>query len=162
MYEPDTILTLKEQKPPVKVAKKEDPDTGRVRKAHEIPFPYNKVRVVGTSPVDHSGGGAGTWEGVAARGVIIEPLSGFGSTLDEPYGKLQKLYDVTEVPSNEVIIEPVKIIRPTSGSAGPTPEEVFAVKAPGKAPEPGQTRGRTSPLGDLPPEDNPNASPLGE
>jgi hypothetical protein len=162
MYEPDTILVLKEQKPPVKVAKKEDPDTGRVRKAHEIPFPYNKVRVVGQSPVDHGAGRGGSWDGTGARGVIIEPLTAFGSTLDEPYGKLQKLYDVESIPSNEVIIEPLKVIRPTSGSAGPTPEEVFAKESPGVPPKAGQIRGRTSPLGDVAPDDDPNASPLGE
>lgn len=162
MYEPNTILTLKEQRPDQEVPARVDPDSGRKRPKYKLPFPYNRVRVVGESPVDHGMRGGG-WEGVGARGVIIEPLSGHGSNLDEPYAKLQKLYDVESIPTNEVIIEPVKIIRPTSGSAGPTPEEVFAETSPGTPPEPGQIRGRTdpNPLGDVP-ADEASASPLGD
>jgi len=163
MYEPNTILKLKEQRADTEVPAKVDPDDPtRKRPKHKIPFPYNKVRVVGQSPVDHGAGRGGSWDGVGATGVIIEPLTGHGSTLDEPYGKLQKLYEVESIPTSEVIIEPVKIIRPTSGSAGPTPEEVFAVKAPGKPPEAGQARGRTSPLGEVEADPAPDASPLGD
>ncbi len=162
MYEPNTILTLKEQHPDIVVPQKEDPDTGRIRKQHKIPFPYNKVRVVGRSPVDHGQRGGG-WEGVGAAGVIIEPLTGFGSNLDEPYGKLQKLYEVTEIPTNEIEVTPVRVIRSTSQSAGPTPEEVFAVSSPGTPLKDGETRGRTpfkSPLPDV--EDETETSPLGK
>ena len=165
MYEPNSILVLKEQRPDEEVPARQDPDDPkRKRPKHKIPFPYNKVRVVGVSPVDHTGGKGGTWEGVGARGVILEPLTGHGATLDEPYGKLQKLYNVESIPTNEVIIEPVRIIRPTSGSAGPTPEEVFAVESPGTPPEPGQIRGRSprSPLGDDLEEDTGSGSPLGD
>lgn len=164
MYESNTILELKEPRPDVKIPKKEDPDTGRVRPAHTLPFPYNKVRVIGRSPVDHSGGAQGTWSGAAATGVIIEPLSGFASTLDEPFGKLQKLYKVIEVPSNEVEVVPIRVIRSDlTTSAGPTPEDVFAEKAPGKPPEEGQIRARTgvSPLGEVE-ADNAPRSPLGD
>lgn len=160
MYEPNTILKLKDPKPDIEVPAKVDPDNPeRKRPKHKVPFPYNRVRVVGQSPVDHGAGRGGSWEGVGSTGVIIEPLSGHGSNLDEPLGKLQKLYDVESIPDNEIIIEPVRIIRPTSGSAGPTPEEVFAIEAPGKPPEEGQVRGR-SPLPDV--EDDTPTSPLGE
>jgi hypothetical protein len=53
------------------------------------------------------------------------------------------------------------VIHSTSQSAGPTPEEVFAEKAPGTPPEEGQKRGRTpfkSPLDD--PRKPAKASPL--
>jgi hypothetical protein len=160
MYEPGTILKLKKQREDTEVPAKVDPDTDRKKAKHRIPFPYNKVRVVGRSPVDHGQFGGG-WEGVGAAGVILEPLTGHGSTLDEPYGKVQKLYEVESIPTNEVVVEPLRVIRPTSGSAGPTPEEVFAVEAPGVAPEEGQSRGRTSPFEDVE-ADDPAASPLGE
>lgn len=133
MYEPDTILSLKTQRDP-------DPETGEE-------FPYNEVRVVGVSPISH--GGNSEWSGTAAAGVIITPLTNFGSTLDEPFGKLQALYDVKEIPVREVDADPkIRVIHSTTASAGPTPEEVFAVEAPGTPPEPGQRRARTSPLED--------------
>lgn len=138
MYESDTILTLKKPRDP-------DPETGEE-------FPYNKVKVIGQSPVSHAGrDSGGNWEGVNAAGVIITPLSSFGSTLDEPYGKLVALYDVAELPETTVDLAPqVRVINSTSGSAGPTPEEVFEQEAPGVPPEEGQRRGRTrtSPLDD--------------
>lgn len=158
MYEPGTVLKLKKQREDIKVPEKTDPDTGRTRKAHTLPFPYNLVRVVGESPVDHGGRPDAQWSGVGARGVIITPLSGFGSTLDEPFGKLQALYDVEEVPTKVVEIAPIRVINSTTADAGPTPEEVFAVEAPGTPPEEGQIRGRTSPLGDV--EDDSVKSPL--
>lgn len=136
MYEPGSILTLKEPRPPEKNEKDE-----------EIEFPYNRVEVVGQSPINH-GVTASEWSGAAAdgQGVIIKPLTSFGSTLDEPYGKLKELYDVESIPQHEApAAQPVKVVNATSGSAGPTPEEVFATEAPGKKPEPGQRRGR-SPL----------------
>lgn len=145
MYEQDTILELKQQRDP-------DPETGEE-------FPYNRVRVVGPSPINH-GVASAEWTGAAGAGVIITPLSNFGSTLDEPYGKLTALYEVAEVPVRETDATPkIRVVNSTSQSAGPTPEEVFAVKAPGKPPEPGQKRARTSPLGDDP-RPAANASPL--
>jgi hypothetical protein len=132
MYEPDTILTLKEQREP-------DPET-------EEEFAYNRVRVVNESPVAHD---RGDWQGADARGVIIVPLSNFGGTLDEPFGKLRELYDVESIPEHTAPVEqPVRVINQGTASAGPTPEEVFAAEAPGTPPEDGQTRGRTSPLGE--------------
>lgn len=145
MYAKDTILVLKEQKGA-------DTETGEE-------FPYNRVEVVGVSPVSHSH--RGEWEGGSAEGVLLRPLTNFGATLDEPFGKLQTLYDVESIPDpNEVeVAQKIKIIDGTSAQAGPTPEEVFAEEAPGKAPEQGQKRARTSPLGDAPPPNS--GGPLG-
>lgn len=145
MYEQGTILELKEQRAPDKETKE--------------PFAYNRVQVVGPSPVSYEG--ISEWSGVAARGVIITPLSNFGGVIEEPLGKIQAMYNVVEVPVKEMEIAPkVRIIDSSSAAAGPTPEEVFAEKAPGTAPEPGSRRTRTSPLGDDP---RPKASdgPLG-
>lgn len=161
MYEPGTILELKEPRPDEEIPARKDPDTGRTRPKQKLPFPYNRVRVLGQSPVDHSGGAAGTWSGAAARGVLIEPLSGFSANLDEPLGKLQKIYKVVETPKREVEVAPIRVIPAHTDAAGPTPEEVFQVKSPGVPPKPGQIRGRTSPLGDV--EDDDRArSPLGD
>lgn len=135
MYATDTILTLK-------VQRENDPETDEV-------FPYNKVRVVGQSPVQHTS--RGDYEGDDAKGVIIVPIANFGGTLDEPFGKLRQLYDVTEVPVVEIAApSPIRVIDSSTAAAGATPEEVFQAEAPGVAPEPGQTRGRTpiSPLDD--------------
>jgi uncharacterized GH25 family protein len=134
MYANDTILKLKKQRKP-------DPET-------KEKFPYNQVRVIGQSPVSHVH--KGDWTGADAEGVIIVPLTNFGSTLDEPFGKLRTLYEVESVPEVTVqVATQVRVIDSSTAAAGQTPEEVFAEKAPGVAPEPGQVRGRTSPLGDV-------------
>jgi hypothetical protein len=146
MYESNTILTLKEQRDP-------DPETGEV-------FPYNEVKVIGASPISH--GGNGEWSGQAAVGVIIVPTANFGSTLDEPLGKVQALYDVKFVPVNEIEVAPkIRVYDSATAAAGQSPEEVFAEKAPGAAPAEGQSRGRTamSPLAD--PRPAANDGPLG-
>lgn len=134
MYAADTILALKVPRDP-------DPET-------DEPFAYNKVRVVGESPVSHAN--KGNWSGGDAVGVIVVPLSNFGGTLDEPFGKLVTLYDVESVPEKVVneAAPKVRVINSSTAEAGPTPEDVFKKEAPGKAPEPGQKRGRTSPLGE--------------
>lgn len=151
MYAPDTILKLKDPKPPTKVPAKKDPDSGRTRKAHEVPFAYNTVRVIGRSPIGHVEGDPG---------VLIEPLTYHGSTLDEPLSKIQRLYDIESEPVNEIVVEPIKVIRADTREAGPTPEDVFAVESPGVPPEEGQIRARTSPLGDDLPDEP--SSPLGD
>lgn len=130
MYEADTILTLKEQREP-------DPETNEA-------FPYNRVRVVGESPVGHQN--KGDWTGPDAAGVIIVPLTNFGGTLDEPFGKLKELYDVESIPEHVAPAQPqVRVVNPAQ--QGPTPEEVFATEAPGAASVDGE-RVRTSPLGE--------------
>lgn len=136
MYATDTVLTLKQQRDP-------DEETGEE-------FPYNKVRVIGVSPVSHQH--KGDWTGQDAEGVIVTPLTNFGATLDEPFGKLRTLYEISEVPDVEVVTEVrVKVIDSSTAAAGETPEEVFAREAPGTAPEEGQIRARTprSPLGEM-------------
>lgn len=137
MYAKDTILVLKEQRPP-------DEETGE-------PFPYNKIRVIGESPVSRANDEG--WEGSDADVVLAEAVSNFGAVLDEPYGKLKVLYDVESIPEPvEVAAQPVvRVIDSQSAEAGQTPEEVFAAEAPGQPPEPGQKRARTgvSPLGEV-------------
>lgn len=145
MYEPDTILKLKEQR---------DPDE------HGNAFPYNLVKVIGASPVVHSGQ-AQEWVGAQGQGVMIQPCGdGFGATLDEPFGKLQQIYDVESVPVHEIEVQ--KIIVKTPAQMGPSPEEVFAALA-----EPSDNEGgrrwvpeaqRVSPLPDERPKAT--ASPL--
>lgn len=127
MYEPDTILVLK--KPKTKGTPPQgDPESEDYVPASEDykPFPYDRVRVLGQSPISHSGEG---WSGEANQGVIIAPLTEFDRTLDEPYGKLLALYNVESIPVHEAPADPVRVINPTSGSAGPTPEEQFAQSA---------------------------------
>lgn len=146
MYEPDTILKLKEP-----------------RSTEDTPFAYDQVKVLGQSPINYAK--TSEWAGAAAQGVIIAPLTEFDRTLEEPYGKLQALYVVESIPTHEApAAVPVKVINSTSGSAGPTPEEQFAETAPGIPPEPGQRRGRTSRAEQPSPLDAPvpSESPLGE
>lgn len=153
MYEPGTILELKEQRP-------NDEETNE-------PFPYNRVRVIGESPINHSAGAESEWEGAAGAGVLLAAESNFGATLDEPLGKLQAIYDVVSVPETLVDQTPqIRVIQSTTASAGPTPEEVFAKEAPSDpdAPRrPGDIKrakeaAAASPLED--PRPKRNASPL--
>ena len=173
MYEPETILKLKVPRtvgtPPVgtpSVGKKGEkgyvPASEDYQPASEDfkPFPYDRVRVIGQSPINHGSVGAG-WEGTEAQGVIVTPLEGFGSTLDEPYGKLRELYEVESLPSNEVVLEvPVRVVNSTSGSAGATPEEVFKEKA--SVPDQPHRRRRVkeSPLGETVKPADPSPIPV--
>jgi hypothetical protein len=133
MYADNTILTLKVQRDP-------DKETGEA-------FAYNQVKVIGRSPISHAH--KGKWQGGDAEGVILSPLSNFGGTLDEPFGKCVQLYDVESIPERVINApQPIRVIDAQSAEAGPTPEEIFAKEAPGAKPEAGQIRGRTSPLGE--------------
>lgn len=137
----------------MKTQREPDPETGE-------PFAYNTVEVINASPI--SAHTKGDYMGADAVGVIVVGTSNFGATLDEPFGKLRELYEVVSIPVHEAPAVPVRVINSTSAAAGPTPEEVFREKAPGVAPEEGQTRGRTpmSPLDDPPrPEQH---GPLGQ
>lgn len=136
MYEPETILTLKEQREP-------DADGNE--------FPYNRVKVIGNSVVSHSGQ-ASEWVGANGQGVMIQPAGeGFGATLDEPYGKLQQIYDVESVPVHEIEVQ--KIVVRTQNQ-GKSPEEVFAELAQPSPNEQGRRwmpeEQRVSPLGEDP------------
>jgi hypothetical protein len=119
------------------------------------------VRVVGQSPINHGQTNA-EWVGAQGQGVIITPLNGFGSTLDEPYGKLVALYKVESVPTHEAPAVPVKVVNSTSGSAGPTPEEQLAEHASENPAPPARRASRkASPLEDPRPTKE-EAGPLGD
>lgn len=153
MYQPETILALKEPR-----TKGTEGD-----KDYE-PFAYDRVKVIGQSPINH-GLASAEWSGPDGQGVIIQPITSFGSTLDEPIGKLRLLYEVENLPETEVPREAkVRIIDSSTSAAGQTPEEVFATEAPGVKGEDGK-RGRTplqeSPL-TVPEQDIPSSSPLGD
>jgi hypothetical protein len=107
VYQAETILKLKEPR--------EDDE-----------FPYNRVEVVGPSPVHHSTRSA-EWVGSNGEGVIIKPAGGaFGSALDEPFGKLQQLYDVESLPEQNPQAEAPQVRVITPETAGPSPEDQFA------------------------------------
>lgn len=165
MYAANTILALKEPK-----------SKGTPGEDDYEPFAYDEVQVVGPSPVNH-GLRSAEWTGTHGQGVVIMPLTSFGSVLDEPYGKLVKLYDVKELPEQVVVTReaPVRIIDAASAEAGRTPEEVFAEEAPALVASQNGKRVRTpltesplpkvegetvegSPLGDVT-EDTPEVRP---
>lgn len=106
MYEEGTILALKEP-----------------RSTEDEAFPYDRVEVIGQSPVHH-GIRAEEWVGANGQGVIVTPLAGFDSTIDEPYGKLQELYEVESIPEAQPNEPQVKVITPAD--LGPSPEDTFA------------------------------------
>lgn len=114
MYAPNTVLELKEPK-----------------SMDGKPFPYDEVRVVGPSPIQHPVIAGAQWSGGDAQGVIITPLTDFAGNLDEPFGKLQALYNVKSVPERNATPQKVVVIDATSAEAGDTPEQVFAREAPG-------------------------------
>lgn len=91
-------------------------------------YVYNRVRVIGVSPVAHMGG-TSNWGGVAAQGVIIEPVTGFGGNVDRPLGELQRDYTIESEPEPLTIQSTVRVINAQTREAGPTPEEVFAESA---------------------------------
>lgn len=115
MYEAGTILVLREP-----------------RSTETETFAWDRVKVVGTSPVNHANSSS-EWVGATGQGVIIEPLTEFGAHLDEPFGKLQMLYDVESIPEPvEVPLQPmVRHVR--QDQLGPSPEDVFRKEAPGRA-----------------------------
>lgn len=153
MYKPGTILELKERKG-----------------TEEKPFAYDEVEVIGQSPIQHGEDrtGGAHWVGSLANGVIIRPHGEtFGATLDEPYGKLQRLYKVKALPT-EPEPQTAKITTFDEANAhqagAPSPEEVFGQAEAAEGLEPSDGRGRTafndSPLDDLPGAEEPPASPL--
>ena len=147
MYAPGTILVLKKQKPPTVLEGK-----GEDGEDIEIDFPYNRVKVINQSPINHGGIASAEWIGANGQGVIITPLSAHGSTIDEPYGRLQELYDVESIPEQEFDAQPkIRVIESNSGSAGPTPEEQFAAAAEAAGQKKSETRVKTplSPLDEL-------------
>lgn len=171
MFKAGTILELKEQREPERkidpqtgepaFVKQRNPDTGELentKKPAMQVFPYNKVRVIGASPVVHVG--QSDWQGNDAQGVIIEPMTEFAGNLDEPIGKIKQLYNVVSVPEDIVYEPKIRVVESNTAEAGPTPEEIFAIEAPGEAPAVGQNRART-PFEDVkPPSGTQGTSPL--
>jgi hypothetical protein len=106
MFSPGTILRLR------------DPQS-----TDDKPYPYDLVKVVGQSPVQHSTGGDSPWAGPDAFGYIISPVDAFGPTLDKPYGELNDLYEVDEYPTDAVTGQP---ITPENNPQNrPTPEQIL-------------------------------------
>ena len=139
MYKPDTILKLK--------------DPRGVNEEGEA-FPYDRVRVVGQSPVNHADI-TSEWVGANGQGVVLEPLTAFGANLDEPYGRVLELYDVESLPDVTVMRaeDQVKIVEP--GDLGPSPEEVFSNDAAAEGQDSRRAKPRRfipSPLVDTPPD----------
>lgn len=143
MYQNDTVLTLKAPRwRPVEDGEPGDWQTEDYEKFKKDPkvtgeeFEYNRVRVIGVSPVVHSGRDGGQWVGASGQGVIIEPLAGFASNVDYPLGFIQSKYDIESVPEladprDTVYGLPREYTRvDLSRSQSPTPEEVFAKEAP--------------------------------
>jgi len=109
MYAPGTKLKLKEPKG-----------------TEDKPNPYDEIVVVCASPQNH-GVREAEWGAEGGAGVIVAPVGeGFDGNLDEPMGKLQALYEVTEIPDD--VVEPGKIRKydATTAAAGATPEQQFA------------------------------------
>lgn len=147
MYQNDTILTLKTPRwrplidgEPGDWTDK-DYDTFALEVAEDPTvgeeFPYNRVRVVGPSPIVHQDReGHGAWVGTNANGVIIQPIAGFDSNVDYPLGFIQSRYDIESVPEvadpqDMAYGLPRRYTRVDLSQTGlPTPEEVFAKEAP--------------------------------
>lgn len=114
-YATDTILKLRE------------PDEDN---------PYNRVRVIGPSPVTHAS--TGEWGGQGnSQGVVLEPLTGFDTNADLPEGRVALLYEVEQEPEPIVFeSQPVRVVQ--QADLGPSPEDVFAKAAREPDPEPAE------------------------
>ena len=88
-----------------------------------MPEAYHRIEVIGQSPLSHSSA-ASEWTGTNADGVLIRPLTDFGSTLDEPYGRLRDLYEIESIP--DAVIAAQAATAPQAAYIAPqTVEEVF-------------------------------------
>jgi hypothetical protein len=107
MYETGTILVLK------------DPQS-----TEEETYPYDRVMVVGQSPVHHATASGSTFAGADAVGFIVRPLEEFAGTVDKPLGLLNELYEVESYPTDPTTGEP---LRPENNPRNlPTPEQLLA------------------------------------
>jgi hypothetical protein len=110
MFEPNTVLRLREPEG-----------------TEEEPHPYDRVVVVGQSPVQHATESGSPWAGADATGFIIRPLDGFDATLDKPLGLLDELYEVESYPTDPITGEP---LRPENNPRNaPSPEQALAKAA---------------------------------
>ena len=162
MYDSGTILKLREPKFIDADGKAQPLTEFKPKDKNDKPklFPYNEVTVLGASPIGHPTADGAEWTGVAAQGVIVQPLTEFSVTLDEPLGKIQRMYEVVSVPEKgpaEVIV------KQTTTRYTPTPEELLNEQRDPNAVV-SDTRVRTpftSPLDEID-TDKPSASPLGD
>lgn len=123
MYEPGTILALREP-----------------QSTEDATYPYDRVKVVGQSPVHHVTASGSVWAGADATGFVITPLSDFAPTLDKPLGQLMELYEVEEYPNDPATGLP---ITPESNPRNaPSPEQALA-RAAAEQGEPRPQRERT-------------------
>lgn len=107
MYEPGTILAMREP-----------------QSTDDTPYPYDRVQVVGQSPVQHVSASGSVWAGADATGYIVRPLTDFAPTVDKPFGQLQELYEIESYPLDPVTQEP---IRPENNPRNqPSPEQLLA------------------------------------
>lgn len=118
IYKPGTILALKEPRDP-------DPVTGEE-------YPYNRVEVVGESPVGHVGG-LQEWDGAMSVGVTIKPAGEFGGTVDRPIGELRHKYKVEYSPPERELEmrhagQNVKVV--VQDAPEGSPEDAFSKSAP--------------------------------
>lgn len=125
MYEPGTILRLREP-----------------QGTDKSPYPYDLVKVVGQSPIQHSRPDANTpFAGMDAVGYIITPVAEFGPTLDKPYGELAEVYDIESYPTDPTTGEP---LTPESNPRNlPSPEQFLAQEARKEAKDAVQRRPRS-------------------
>lgn len=107
MYEPGTILALKEP-----------------QSTDDFNYPYDRVKVVGQSPVQHATASGSVWAGADATGYIITPLTDFAPTVDKPFGELSEQYEIESFPLDPITQEP---IRPENNPQNrPSPEQLLA------------------------------------
>jgi hypothetical protein len=123
MFEPGTILRLREP-----------------QSTDDKPYPYDLVKVIGQSPIQHSRPDADSpFAGQDAVGYVITPAGdAFGPTLDKPYGELAEHYEIEAYPTDPVTGEDIK---PENNPRNvPSPEQVFAKLAREQAAEPRRPR----------------------
>lgn len=122
MYEPGTVLALREP-----------------QSTDDSVYPYDRVKVVGQSPVQHATASGSVWAGADATGFIITPLTDFAPTVDKPLGQLMELYEVEEYPEDPITGQP--ITPENNPRNAPSPEQILARAAADQPPRP--TRERT-------------------
>lgn len=121
MFEPGTILALREP-----------------QSTDDNVYPYDRVEVIGQSPVHHATASGSVWAGADATGFIVRPLTEFAPTVDKPYGELAAAYEIEEYPNDPITGNP---ITPESNPRNaPTPEQILAAAARDEAPAPRRPR----------------------
>lgn len=106
MYQPGTVLELREK-----------------QSTEDTSYPYDRIKVLGVSPVSHAQTVPGQWQGIEATGVLIQPAGdGFGPNVDRPLGYLQENYEIVEIPDINSLAAAGGV---TQVQPGPSPEDVF-------------------------------------